>query len=236
MVSTGTSSDAPLPCEKRRALFHSTLEPKHPEVFGKSLAESAQLHFREFHLNFVKQRRNTCKRPSASQDFNASAKQAYKCTATLLEPQYDDTSEARVGRQGLKSKLRATRTSSRMLLKHLECFSAHHAHSKHLTSSSKQETLSSQAPNMLCPCLLLLTPNKRFKHSSQLMQCKLVVHVTCARHPVNCKGTHKEVKNFHSLTTMGHTHVFPLLWGPSLCQCDRDLSLTTSTGLEPDYR
>ena len=50
---------------------------------------------------------------------------------------------------------------------------------------------------MLCPCLLLLTPNKRFKHSSQLMQCKLVVHVTRARHPVNCKGTHKEVKNFH---------------------------------------
>ena len=98
----------------------------------------------------------------------------------------------------MKSKLRATRTSSRMLLKHLECFSAHHAHSKHLTSSSKQETLSSQAPNMLCPCLLLLTPNKRFKHSSQLMQCKLVVHVTRARHPVNCKGTHKEVKNFHT--------------------------------------
>ena len=146
-------------------------------MFGKSLAESAQLHFREFHLNFVKQRRNTCKRPNASQDFSASAKQAYKCTATLLEPQYDDTSEARVGGQGLKSELRATRTSSRMLLKHLECFSAHHAHSKHLTSSSKQETLSSQAPNMLCPCLLLLTPNKRFKHSSQLMQCKLVVHV-----------------------------------------------------------
>ena len=167
-------------------------------MFGKSLAESAQLHFREFHLNFVKQRRNTCKRPNASQDFSALAKQAYKCTATLLEPQYDDTSEARVGGQGLKSKLRATRTSSRMLLKHLECFSAHHAHSKHLTSSSKQETLSSQAPNMLCPCLFLLTQNKRFKHSSQLMQCKLVVHVTCARHPVNCKGTHKEVKNFHT--------------------------------------
>ena len=165
-------------------------------MFGKSLAESAQLHFREFHLNFVKQRRNTCKRPSASQDFRASAKQAYKCTATLLEPQYDDTSEARVGGQGLKSKLRATRTSSRMLLKHLECFSAHHAHSKHLTLSSKQETLSSQAPNMLCPCLFLLKQNKRFKHSSQLTQCKLVVHVTCARHPVNCKGTHKEVKNF----------------------------------------
>ena len=64
------------------------------------------------------------------------------------------------------------------------------------TLSSKQETLSSQAPNMLCPCLFLLTQNKRFKHSSQLTQCKLVVHVTCSRHPVNCKGTHKEVKNF----------------------------------------
>ena len=136
----------------------------------------------------------TCKRPNASQDFSASAKQAYKCTATLLEPQYDNTSEARVGGQGLKSKLRATRTSSRMLLKHLECFSAHHAHSKHLSSSSKQETLSSQAPNMLCPCLFLSTPNKRFKHSSQITQCKLMVHVTCARHPVNCKGTYKEVK------------------------------------------
>ena len=86
-----------------------------------------------------------------------------------------------------------------MLLKHLECFSAHHAHSKRLTLSSKQETLSSQAPNMLCPCLFLLTQNKRFKHSSQLTQCKLVVHVTCSRHPVNCKGTHKEVKNFHTL-------------------------------------
>ena len=167
-------------------------------MFGKSLAESAQLHFREFHLNFVKQRRNTCKRPNASQNFRASAKQAYKCTATLLEPQYNDTSEARVGGQGLKSKLRATRTSSRMLLKHLECFSAHHAHSKHLTSSSKQEALSSQAPNMLCPCLFLPKQNKRFKHSSQLTQSKLVVHVTCARHPVNCKGTHKKVKNFHT--------------------------------------
>ena len=34
-------------------------------------------------------------------------------SATLLEPKYDDTTEARVG-QGLKSKLRATRISSRM--------------------------------------------------------------------------------------------------------------------------
>ena len=65
---------------------------------------------------------------------------------------------------------------------------------------TSQETLLSQASNMLCPCLLLLTPNKRFKHSSQLMQCKLMVHVTCARHPVNCKGTHKKVKNFHKFS------------------------------------
>ena len=202
-------------------------------MFGKSLAESAQLHFREFHLNFVKQRRNTCKRPNASQDFRASAKQAYKCTATLLEPQYDDTSEARVGGQGLKSKLRATRTSSRMLLKHLECFSAHHAHSKHLTSSSKQETLSSQAPNMLCPCLFLLTQNKRFKHSSQLTQCKLVVHVTCARHPVNCKGTHKEVKNFHTPSCLQQLR--PQVLSSSIARlAPFSISSPNSSGYTPD--
>ena len=39
MVSTGTSSDAPLPCEKRRALFHSTLEPKHQRC-SASLSQS----------------------------------------------------------------------------------------------------------------------------------------------------------------------------------------------------
>ena len=59
-----------------------------------------------------------------------------------------------------------------------------------------RKTLSSQAPNMLCSCLFLLTPTNG-SSSSQLMQCKLVVHVTCARHPVNSKGTHKKVKNFH---------------------------------------
>ena len=162
-------------------------------MFGKSLAESAQLHFREFHLNFVKQRRNTCKRPSASKDFSASAKQGYKCTATLLEPQYDDTSEARVGGQGLKSKLRATRTSSRMLLKHLWCFFAHHAHSNHLTSSSKQETLSS-AETMPGPERarhVPLVPSEQLLLCTHLIELQNSAHETCqsrrTKVPVRCR-------------------------------------------------
>ena len=55
-------------------------------------------------------------------------------------------------------------------------------------------------PHLAMPCqrLFLPTQNTRFKRSFTLMQSKLM-DPTCARHHVNCKGTHKEVKNFLTL-------------------------------------
>ena len=140
-------------------------------------------------------------RPHASPDFRASAKQAYKCTATLLEPKYDDTSEARVGGQGLKSKLRATR-SSRMLLQHrvLLCSSCT-LQASHVKLKVRNTFKPSSKHAMSMP---VSADTQTVQDSSQLTQCKLVVHVTCSRHPVNCKGTHKEVKNFHTNTPRNH--------------------------------
>ena len=126
MVSTGTFSDAPLPCEKRRALFHSTLEPKHQRC-SASLSQSQRsfafvnsistlLNKGGTHANVLMLLRTSV----------LPAKQAYvhSHSARTSVRRHE---RARVGGQGLKSKLRATRTSSRILLKHLECFSAHHA-------------------------------------------------------------------------------------------------------------
>ena len=67
-----------------------------------------------------------CRRPTASQDFCASAKQTQTLTATLLQP-CTSRHERKRGSAGnsCRQSFRATRTSSWMLTGIVKCFKAH---------------------------------------------------------------------------------------------------------------
>ena len=82
-----------------------------------------------------------CRRPTASQDFCASAKQTQTLTATFAPALHLTTRvEARVGGNSCRQSFRATHTSSWMLTGIVKCFKAHPMPTQNYQSMPKHAT------------------------------------------------------------------------------------------------
>ena len=221
MVSTGTSTDAPLPCEKRRALFHSTLEPKHQRC-------SASLSQSQRSFTFVSSISTLLNKGGTHANvlvlLRTSVLQQNKHKHSSAQPFCSNLVRRHERSEGRRSRSEEQTQSNthffKDALKHLQRLSAHHAHFKQLKTSLKQ------AQAMPCKCLFFPKQATGFKRSFTLMQSKLKVHPTCARHHINCKGTHKEVKNFHINSPSQELGIIHIVSGGKLLCLE-----TFSTGL-----
>ena len=135
-------------CEKRRALFHSTLEPKHTRC-------SASLSQSQRSFTFVNSISTLLNKGGTHANvlvlLRTSVLQQSKHKHSSAQPLCSNLVRRHERSEGRRSRSEEQTQSNthffKDALKHLQCFSAHHAHFKQLKTSSKQ------AQAMPCKCL-----------------------------------------------------------------------------------